>query len=940
MTVLRRLRGRPAIALLFVTGLSAQQYVISTVAGGALPITPAVATSLAITPPAGITVDSEGNVFFSSIECVFRLDRKGILTRVAGQFRGDFTGDGRAAESAQLSGPAGLTFDSSGNLFVADSGSDRVRKISTKGIITTVAGNGGLNGPLGDGGPAIGATIASPAAVAVDTFGNLFISERSSGRVRKVSPDGIISTIAGGGTISPGDGGPATSARLLDPTSLAIDGAGNLFIADLTDHRVRKVSTDGTISTVAGTGVQGFSGDGGAAAEAELSSPRGVMVDASGNVFIADSGNYRVREVTADGVINTVVGGGSIFPGNGVLATKASLFLPSALTLDADGNLYIAAGWIQKISPDGMISIVSGNGLYSFSGDGGPATRAQLFAPSDVAIDGSGDLFIADSGNCVVRKVTTDGTITTVAGSSRIDNFGFSGDGGPATNALLAEPSSVAVDEIGNLFIADTQNNRIRKVSQNGIITTVAGNGFGAYSGDHGPATKASLNYPSGIAVDRSGNLFITDYANNSVRKVSNDGIITTVAGNGSQGFSGDGGPATSAQLFLPRAVAVDENGNLFISDTVNARVRKVSLDGIITTVAGNGAVDYSGEGGLATSSSIHGPAGLAVDSNGNLFVAETLPFRIHKVSSSGIITTIAGTPGSNIQLIGGHFVADGWPATNGYLSGVVPGLRVDSRGRVFLAESDGSVRMLQPTNESSLIGSVVDAASQSAGPISPGEIIVIYGAALGPDQLTRNQPANGAFSIEVNGTTVSIGGISAPVLSTSYSQVSAIVPYTISGPSTQITVAYQDQTSPAFTVPVAASSPSIFSLNGSGAGQGAAVNADGSGNDALHPVSIGGYLSLYATGAGQTAPESTDGKITAITQPLPQPVLPTKVTVDGQPARVVYAGAAPAEVAGMMQVVVQIPSSVKPGGYVPVVLQVGDLTSVEGAIWIAVSAN
>ncbi len=566
--------------------------------------------------------------------------------------------------------------------------------------------------------------------------------------------------------------------------------------------------------------------------------------------------------------------------------------------------------------------------------------RAQLFAPSDVAIDGSGDLFIADSGNCVVRKVTTDGTITTVAGSSRIDNFGFSGDGGPATNALLAEPSSVAVDEIGNLFIADTQNNRIRKVSQNGIITTVAGNGFGTYAGDHGPATKASLNYPSAIAVDRSGNLFITDSANNSVRKVSNDGIITTVAGNGSQGFSGDGGPATSAQLFLPRAVAVDENGNLFISDTVNARVRKVSLDGIITTVAGNGAVDYSGEGGLATSSSIHGPAGLAVDGNGNLFVAETLPFRIRKVSSSGIITTIAGTSGSNIQLIGGHFVADGWPATNGYLSGVVPGLRVDSRGRVFLAELDGSVRMLQPTNESSLIGSVVDAASQSVGPISPGEIIVIYGAGLGSDQLTRNQPANGAFSIEVSGTTVSIGGISAPVLSTSYTQVSAIVPYTISGTSTQITVEYQDQTSPAFTVPVAASSPSIFSLNGSGAGQGAAVNADGSGNDALHPVSIGGYLSLYATGAGQTAPESTDGKITAITQPLPQPVLPTKVTVDGQPARVVYAGAAPAEVAGMMQVVVQIPSSVKPGGYVPVVLQVGDLTSVEGAIWIAVSAN
>jgi sugar lactone lactonase YvrE len=226
------------------------------------------------------------------------------------------------------------------------------------------------------------------------------------------------------------------------------------------------------------------------------------------------------------------------------------------------------------VSTSGTITTFAGNGTQGFSGDGGPATSAGLSYPGGVAVDAAGNLYIADTSNHRVRKVSTSGTITTVAGNG---TFGFSGDDGPATNATLSYPTEVAVDAVGNLYIADTGNLRVRKVSASGTITTVAGNGIYGFSGDGGPATNASLVIPRGVAVDAVGNLYIADYGNSRVRKVSSWGTITTVAGNGSPGFSGDGGPATSAALGYPRGVAVDAAGNLYIADTDNNRVRKVS---------------------------------------------------------------------------------------------------------------------------------------------------------------------------------------------------------------------------------------------------------------------------------------------------------------------------------------------------------------------------
>ena len=285
---------------------------------------------------------------------------------------------------------------------------------------------------------------------------------------------------------------------------------------------------------------------------------------------------------------------------------------------------------------NGIITTVAGNGINGYSGDYGRATNASLslsadadpFAPSGVALDASGNLFIADVDNGCIRKVDNNGIITTVAGGG---HYGL-GDGGAATSASLIGPSGVAVDASGNLFIADRWNYRIREVDPDGIITTVAGNGSYGYSGDGGQATSASLAGPSGVAVDASGNLFIADTYNNVIRKVDNNGIITTVAGNGINGYSGDGGQATSASLVQPSGVAVDASGDLFIADTWNNRIREVNPDGIITTVAGNGSFNYSGDGGQATSASLAGPSGVAVDASGNLFIADMGNFRIREV--------------------------------------------------------------------------------------------------------------------------------------------------------------------------------------------------------------------------------------------------------------------------------------------------------------------
>ena len=643
-------------------------YTISTVAGGGLPVN-IPGTSASLYGPQSVAVDKTGNIFFVDRNDVLRLDattgvltlvagngtfelqrrqyvkpaasaqfyyptvvavdsagnlyiadgensriRKvsnGVITTVAGNGTAGFSGDSGLAASAQLNYPDGFAVDSAGNLYIADTLNNRIRKVSN-GVITTVAGNG-TQGSSGDNGPATSAQLNYPGGIAVDSAGNLYIADSGNERIRKVS-NGVITTVAGNGAAGfSGDSGPAISARLSSPIGVAVDSAGNLYVDDYNNQRIRKVA-NGVITTVAGNGTQGFTGDNGPATSAQVT-PTGVASDSAGNLYIADQLNGRIRKV-ANTVITTVAGGGFALGDNGQ-STSGELDRPEGVAVDSAGSLYIADAYnnrIRKVA-NGVITTVAGNGMDGFGGDNGPATSATLSGPGGVAVDSAGNLYISDGGNSRIRKVA-NGVITTVAGNGK---YGFSGDNGPATAAQLNGPGGIAVDSASNLYIADANNGRIRKVS-NGVITTVAGDGGECCGGDNGPATSAQLDAVA-VAIDSAGTLYIASPGSDSIRKVSN-GVITTVAGGGDEGFGGDNGPATSAQLDQPNGVAVDSAGNLYIADSDNSRIRKVA-NGVITTVAGSGTIGFSGDNGPATSAALATPLGVAADSAGNLYIAD-----------------------------------------------------------------------------------------------------------------------------------------------------------------------------------------------------------------------------------------------------------------------------------------------------------------------------
>jgi sugar lactone lactonase YvrE len=604
----------------------------------------------AMLAPAGIATDASGNLYIADggNGRVRKVDTKGIIMTVAGNGSYGYGGDGGPATEAML-GPVSIAIDASGNLYIADIDNHRVRMVGTNGIITTVAGGGNPLVGLGDGGPAIEAKLRYPNGVAVDASGNLYIADTGNYLIRKVDLNGVITTVAGGGRTPNhlGDGGPATEAELDRPEGVSVDTSGNLYIADSDNHRIRKVAPDGIITTVAGNGSGGYGGDEGLATKALLYYPTGVVADGSGNLYIADGSNLRVRKVDTRGIITSIAGNGSdSYGGDNGIATDANLDHPSDVVTDASGNFYIADSQnnrIRRVDRSGIITTVAGNGIGGYGGDGGPATKAMLSNPSGVAIDPSGKLYIADSDNHRIRMVAPDGIITTVGGNG---SEGYGGDGGPAIKAMLDEPFDLAVDTSGNIYIADSYNGRIRKVDNNGIITTVAGNGSYDFGGDGGPAIKAMLDEPSGVAVDASGNLYIADTGNYLIRKVDLNGVITTVAGNGNRGEGGDSGPAILAELNSPASVVVDASGNLYIADTGNYVIRKVDVKGIITTVAGGGMPpDDLGDGGPATEAEFEYPEGVTVDASGNLYIADTGNDRIRKVEAIFVPTTatIAG---------------------------------------------------------------------------------------------------------------------------------------------------------------------------------------------------------------------------------------------------------------------------------------------------------
>ena len=632
--------------------------------------------------PVSIVLDDIGNMYVADCynNVVRKINTSGVVSTIAGTGGDGFTGDGGLATAAQLYSPIALALDTANNLYITTGG--RIRKVDQNGIITTFVGKK-IDTFSGDGGAASLAGINFPQKLSVDSEGNLLFADAMNQRIRMVNSNGIISTIVGTGlTDYCGDGEQASKAMLYFPEAIAFDAKGSLYITDVANFRIRKVDVNGVISTFAGNGVDNYSGDGGLATSASVSGLSGIAVDGSGNVFLS-AGQSRIRKVDVNGIISKFAGNvSSGFTGDGGLAISASLNAPEGLACDASGNVYVADASnmrIRKISTSGIISTIAGNGLGSSNcpsdfGNGGQALNACLCAPSGVFVDVSGEVYIADRANQRIRKVDNTGIISNVAGVTN-----FSGDGGLAISAELYWPTGVAIDSKGNKYIADQYHHIIRKVDKYGVITTIAGRRFGAFSGDGGLATEAVLNSPQGVAVDKQGNIFIADTYNNRVRKIDVNGIITTVAGSQAYGAAGDGGLATSAALYQPADIAVDNRGNIYIADRILSRIRKVDTNGIITTVAGSVSAGFSGDRGPANLASLNEPTDIAVDDAGNLYIADMYNQRIRKVDTNGVISTIAGT--GNVGSLG-----DGSLAINAELNAPV-GVTVDKNGVIYFTQ-------------------------------------------------------------------------------------------------------------------------------------------------------------------------------------------------------------------------------------------------------------
>ena len=702
--------------------------------------------------PSRLAADQCGNLYIAEPErnIVWKLDLQGVIVPLAGTGDRGYGGDGGPAYKALLDGPHGLAADAYGNIFIADSFNNRIRKVNRSGQIATTAGNGNA-GYGGDGGPATEASLRRPSGVAVGVGGDLLVADTGNNRIRRISSQGTITTLAGSGAMGfGGDGGAASEAALMWPRSVVVDASGNVYVADIRHFRIRKIDSEGIIRTIAGTGEPGYSGEGRPATEARLGWLGGLAVDADGNLYAADRSNICVRMVDAAGIIRTVAGTpeGILRPSK-VIVGESMLCVPEGLAIDLAGNLYVAdrsAHKTHRLAPDGSVSTIAGMGTPGYSGDGGLGSEALLSRPCDVAADLSGNLYIADSQNDRVRRVDPAGQIATAAGSGR---WGHGMDDDMATHTLLDTPERVMAGFKGQIYLtgndsaADTANARVYKVS-GGRIATVARAGDSRFwperdllrncgldpdriSGElaagqcyrerylalvaqidvdglvktvaigprpkrrnSDPPPSEPLIAPCDIAIDSAGGIYLADRDNAKVLRMHSHGSVTPLAGRQRKRGGSPVGCSNAVQLKDVAGITLAPDGSAYF--VASKRVWKLDPTGAVQPFAGTGEEGYWGDGGPATAAGLDGPAGLAADLDGNVYVTETGNRRVRRIDRSGTITTVAGTTASararktRRNVAGAHM---GCPA----------GLAVDETGNVFVTDGDDdSIWMIDPS--------------------------------------------------------------------------------------------------------------------------------------------------------------------------------------------------------------------------------------------------
>ena len=617
---------------------------------------------------------------------IWRIDREGILHAFAGDGVPGDRGDGGPALEARFYHPHDLCQDREGNLYLSDLGNDTIRRIDYRtGVITRAAGSG-RPGRGGDGGPAREAELDCTSGVAVDAEGNLFLSSEWMNNIRRVdAKTGIIETVYGHsarhypserGASRPfagpglslmgyhGDGGPAAEAGFYHPEHLAFDSRDNLYVCDNSNDRIRRIDRrSGIVTTVLGNGQRASNGDGGPAVEASTLMPDAICLDVHDNLYVGEKYGFRVRKVdAATGIVTTLVGNG--VPGFGEEGLHGSRTrcnsCESGIWADADGTVYWGdcSGRLRRC--DGATGIVTtalgGTSVH----DGEAATSAFLCGPDGLSVGPEGDIYVADTWNQRIRAISAEnGSIRTVAGNGA---RAYGGDGGPAAEAYLGNPHDVSVDSRGRVVIADTRHGHVRRVDLGGVIHNLAGAAFQWDKGDGGPANCACLVSVLAVAHGPGDHIYIGDGVGRIRRVDARTGIITTAAGTGLPGYRGDGGPATRARIGDPMAICCDAAGQLYFADSTYHVVRKVDRNGIISTLAGTGQPGCSADGTAASAAKIHTPSGVAVSAAGQVYFSDSGNHRVRRIAADGTLETVAGCGE-------GGDAGDGGPATRARLN-------------------------------------------------------------------------------------------------------------------------------------------------------------------------------------------------------------------------------------------------------------------------------